>query len=243
MKSSAVIRNAFSSVGLFVSRYPPPDSLGRLLREVCSRKSVDCVLDVGASDGRYVKLLRKDAGYEGRIISFEPDPQSFKLMSRACEKDSLWHGYQMALGLDNAAAVLHRFRSPDYNSLLLANSYGIARSRGMKEVGIETVQVRRLADILDEVLGEASPERLFLKTDTQGLDLAVIEGAVPVLERFVGIQAELSLKPIYDDVPSFRRSTERLTELGFEIAGLFPVARDSDMLRVVDFDCVAVRPS
>jgi hypothetical protein len=36
-------------------------------------------------------------------------------------------------------------------------------------------------------------------------------------------------------------AAERLTELGFEVTGMFPVTRDRDLLRVVEFDCVLRR--
>src|SRR5690349_18103875 len=45
---------------------PEQEHLKRLL----SHLEIDCVFDVGANVGQYATMLRKHAGYKGRIISF-----------------------------------------------------------------------------------------------------------------------------------------------------------------------------
>ena len=53
-----------------VHQYPEIQALRRFL----SAFAVDCVFDVGANRGQYATMLRKDAGFDGTILSFEPNP-------------------------------------------------------------------------------------------------------------------------------------------------------------------------
>ena len=50
------------------------------------------------------------------------------------------------------------------------------------------------------------------------------------------------MHPIYKGVPTYLEAISHLNTLGFDLTGLFPVARD-EHLRVVEFDCVTVLAS
>jgi hypothetical protein len=53
----------------------------------------------------------------------------------------------------------------------------------------ETVEVRRLDSIFDECTVGIDSRRLYLKLDTPGLDLAALQGADGVLEKFLGVHS------------------------------------------------------
>jgi hypothetical protein len=78
-----------------------------------------------------------------------------------------------------------------------------------------------------------------LKTDTQGFDLNVIRGAARVLAELPALQAEVSVKAIYEGMPGFADVASELATRGYDIVGLFPVGRDH-LMRVVEFDAVFV---
>ena len=85
------------------------------------------------------------------------------------------------------------------------NAYAAERF-GTTEIGTEQVTVHRLDSVFDELV--AGHEHVFLKVDTQGHDLAVVEG---LGRRAVsGIQLELSFIPVYDGTPRFSEVTEAL---------------------------------
>jgi len=104
----------------------------------------------------------------------------------------------------------------------------------------EEVQVRRLADVLDDVCRDISSPKTFVKIDTQGHDMAVLRGLGTRLKDIVGLQIEASVLPIYSECPMMLDYLKFLEANGFQITGMYPVARD-ERLRVVEFDCIAVR--
>jgi hypothetical protein len=58
---------------------------------------IDALLDVGANRGQYVSWIRR-AGYEGRIVSFEPIPSVMADMRSRLDADPSWSGMEIALG-------------------------------------------------------------------------------------------------------------------------------------------------
>lgn len=102
------------------------------------------------------------------------------------------------------------------------------------------VRVERIADKYDELSQAFSSSRPFLKMDTQGFDLAVFSGASAKIGRFLGIQSEVGVLPIYEGMPDWRTAIGGYEKAGFALAGFFPVSR-SDDLWVVELDAVLVR--
>ena len=88
-----------------------------------------------------------------------------------------------------------------------------------------------------------SDARLYLKMDTQGYDLAVVEGAGATLGRVLALQTEVALQPLYQDMRTTLCNTvPELRKRGFEVTGLFPVTRDKkDGLQIIELDCVMIR--
>jgi FkbM family methyltransferase len=229
-------------LGVFVSRHPPPDSLAFNLWMVFSRLGINCVLDVGAHTGGYAKLLRQDVRFKGQIISFEPATQSFRRLSEARRNDRRWRGYRYALARRPGTAELTVFADSKFSSFLPPSSFGTNRySDHFEAPATELVEVRALSEVFDDVTRHIEDPRVHLKIDAQGFDMEIIEGAVPILGKIVSMQTEVSMKPIYEGQPVMAETLGRLRELGFEVAGLFPVAKEADRLRVIEFDCVLVR--
>ena len=68
-----------------------------MLNLIFSTLGVNCVIDVGAHVGEFYQLLRH-LGYVGRVVSFEPVPESFAKLKRVAATDPHWRGYNVALG-------------------------------------------------------------------------------------------------------------------------------------------------
>jgi hypothetical protein len=115
----------------------------------------------------------------------------------------------------------------------------------MQVTRTEEVPVKRLDGVLDACLAGIPEPRVFLKMDTQGYDLLVVEGAGTRLGEVLALQSELAVLPIYEGMSTdFTDAIAALRRRGFEVSGLFPVNRDPrNGLCVVEFDCVMCRPS
>jgi hypothetical protein len=76
--------------------------------------------------------------------------------------------------------------------------------------------------------------------DTQGFDLQVFQGALPRIERFLGLQSEVSVIQIYVGMADWKEALAEYQKAGFALCGFFPVSSD-DQLRAVELDAVMVR--
>jgi FkbM family methyltransferase len=211
------------------------------LPAVLAMYGVDLVIDVGAHEGEYAKRLRA-GGYEGEIASFEPVPRAFEELERKAKRDDRWTVHRLALGREDGTTTMNVVHGT-LSSLLPATKFGAGRYPRLQEPEPVEVEVRRLDRVVDETLGGLDGRRPFLKLDTQGYDLDVFAGAGNAIDRFVGLQSELSLMEIYKGMPGMQESLAAYGGAGFEIVALYPVSRQTRTARVLEYDCVMVRAS
>lgn len=236
-----VAKRAFGRLGYDIVGshfgFVPGPFIVRLLRSL----SVGTVLDVGARFGDYGAWLR-EWGYHGEIISFEPVQSNFEILERVAARDARWSARRVALGNTTTSDQINVFHDTSLSSFRSINAYGEEQFADQASVAhTEEVAVRRLDDIFRHLRRGAAPT-LFLKTDTQGNDMDVIEGAKGLIDLVAGLQVEVAIKPIYDDIPTYETVVPQLRLLGFELAGVFPVARDQQG-HIIELDCVMVRRS
>ena len=112
---------------------------------------------------------------------------------------------------------------------------------GYSDTGTSTVTLSTLADEYESAVAGIANPRVLLKSDTQGHDLNVIEGAQGLPENVVAVLVELSVQPIYEEQPYMTRVIDRLKEEGFIPIAFSPVTTSFDKLRVIEFDGVFVR--
>jgi len=206
------------------------------LIELFNLLDINCVLDVGANMGQYSQALRK-AGYEGKIISFEPISECYRFLES--QKDDKWQVMKMALGSTAGEIDLHVTNKNVFSSFLKPNQYSIHRfSESAKTAHIETVEVKRLDDILEQIVPDLDNTNLFLKLDTQGYDLEVLQGAQQSLRHIAGMQSEISCKAIYEGMPTHIESLTYIKELGYELTNIFPLSHDKHDMSLLECDCV-----
>lgn len=213
------------------------------LRWLLEALAVDCVVDVGANRGQFGHALRA-LGYAGRLVSLEPAAGPRRDLEEAAAADADWHVLPVALGEeDGTAELLAIDEESELGSLLPASEFGLAWKGVMGRTRRERVDVRRLDGMWDDVA--AGAERVLLKLDTQGYDLAAFRGAGGLVAGadgpVVAVLSELSLVPIYESMPTMAEQLASYDAAGWALAGLHPVSFDRVSLRVIELDALLVR--
>ena len=215
-------------------------AMASCLRSLFELLAVDCVLDVGANVGQYRTFLRDEVGFGGWIVSFEPIPGNVAQLRMRAAADPRWRIEPFALGALSGPATFNVTAQSTFSSFLQPNDASVALfSREVDVTERIDVEVRTLDDVLPSIERELGVSRVYLKMDTQGFDLAVVEGGTLTMPRLAGLQTEASVKPIYCDMPDYATVIARLESLGFELTGLFPV-NSGTFPRMLEFDCVMV---
>ena len=195
-----------------------PEQLRRLLREF----RVDCVFDVGANTGQYASRLRH-IGFGGLIISFEPIPEAAAAIAIAARRDPAWIVKQLALDSRVRTVQFNVMKDSQFSSLHEPDHSTTAafadRNRVEQTIPVETQTIANLYPLLQAEYGFARP---FLKLDTQGHDVDVVQGADSYIGGFVGLQSELGLTTLYKGSKSFHEALEYYNTLGFKLSALVP---------------------
>jgi FkbM family methyltransferase len=234
------LRQAVNRAGFDLVRYPQWNSVPWALQHLLPQLEVDCVLDVGGHYGEYGRMLR-EIGYTGHIVSFEPVPESFQKLQAQAAGDPRWTAHPWALGAAEGTLSLNVMDGDVFSSFLEPDAEAAgAYASALKVRQTRDVPVRRLDAVLDEVTSHVRNPSLFLKSDTQGYDFHVIEGAGEAGGRLKGLQVELALQPLYRGMRGFNESLQALGEAGFDIFCLSPVTHDESM-RVIEYDCIMRR--
>jgi len=201
-----------------VHQYPEIQALRRFL----STFAVDCLFDVGANRGQYATMLRKDAGYKGLILSFEPNPDVFAELQRHAASDRCWHVFNMALSDFDGTANFNIMAADQFSSLKAPSGEQDAIFADRNKV-TKTVEMQccRLDSVLPDLKAEHGFTRPFLKMDTQGHDLSVCEGAGDALAQMLGIQTELGVRPIYEGGTGYRAMIDWLEARAFVPSAFF----------------------
>ena len=187
------------------------------LYTVIEEHNIDLILDVGANVGQYAQGLFSQ-GFKGHIISFEPGKIAHETLSAKAVNHPRWTiAPRMALGRKREMLTLHTFDRTDMNSLLPPNENAFKSFPRMTVEGTEEVQVERLDAILQDIIPKDLPAKhILLKTDTQGSELAVFEGASGCLNQITLLQLEVPVVPVYSNAPVWMDVLLPVHQSGFQ---------------------------
>jgi FkbM family methyltransferase len=207
------------------------------LRRLFAQYRIDTVIDVGANLGQFRDFLRNGVGFKGHIDSFEPLPELCEQLKIRAAKDKNWTVHPCALG----AEVGHT--SINVTELSVFSSIRTPKKTGSPQDQMNTV-VKKLTVPISTLDAQYSKKRdlshAYLKLDTQGFDLEVVAGGSQKLAEIPLLQTEVSIRPFYEEMPTYIESIKAFEKRGFAIADLFLVSSD-DKKRAMEFDCVMVR--
>ena len=235
----SIVKRMIRWAGFDLKRFNPSYSEDAMLMAVFSAHNVNLVFDVGANAGLYGRILR-DAGYHGRIVSFEPLSAVREKLLEVSSKDPLWEvAPRAAIGSEDGEIEIHVAGNTVSSSVLemLESHRGAAPESAY--VGSEKTPLQRLDTVAPDYLRDDS--QLFIKVDTQGYEDQVLKGAEHLLPKAVGLQLELSLVPLYKDQCLFTEMVARCNALGFNLWTISPVFGDSRTGRLLSVDAIFFR--
>jgi FkbM family methyltransferase len=184
------------------------------------------IADVGARWGAADSWFRMRP--LARLIGFEPDPVECARLNEAAAT-SQERFYPVALGGVDGTGTLHVTQEPACSSLFPPSAAILDRYPSLRAimtpVRTETVPLSTLATWA----ANAGVDRLdFLKLDTQGAELDILQGAGRLLDTCLGIEAEVMFSPLYDGQPLFADVDAFLRSRGFTLWRLDSLAHYTD---------------
>ena len=211
------------------------------IRKLLTYCQVDCVFDVGANTGQYAGMLRNSVGYQGLIISFEPDPGSADLLRKQARNSTNWLVEECAISSANGHAMFNIMSGSKFSSLSKPRHDKFSGLEGLNTTRHSVrVKTERLDTALARLQKKYSFEHPFLKMDTQGYDYLIVDSARDCMGKFVALQSELSVVPLYESCRDFRDALKLYEECGFELSALIP-NNSGHFPKLLEVDCVMVR--
>lgn len=231
--------------GVDIVRYPGKFTPVGDLRDLLRHKGVDLVVDIGANVGQYYRFLRDEVDYSGPIGCVEPSATAIDALRTLTSDDPNATVIPVAVGAADGTALLNQYGeggSSQLNSMLDASAVGMEFSdllhhpTATEEVEVWTTD--RVFDLLSQRFPSTS---IALKVDTQGFDLAVLEGLQRWRSSVQVLQLELPWLNIYENAPGFFETLHAAIDLGFGPVGFHKLHRDRKTRQAIEFDCVMVR--
>ncbi len=210
------------------------------LKEAFQNSGINCVIDVGAHRGAYGSMLRR-MGYQGRIIAVEPLQDVYAELCNRASGDSNWRPLNIALGQREEIRPLNIYAARDLSSFLASVPHIEDIVPQAQVVSVANVAVHTIDRMFAEFVEGIADPRVFIKLDTQGYDLEVMGGALASLERIHGVQSEISVIPLYREMPTYVQSLAFFYSLGFTPTGFFTVTGHRQTGRTLEFDVVLTR--
>ena len=233
------IRMLVRKAGIDVARYNPIQSEEARLARMLEYHEIDAVIDVGANNGGYGRLLRS-LGYAGHILSFEPLSAEHARLLIAVSGDANWHvAPRCCLGDETKEIDINIAGNSASSSILPMTSAHEESAPTSRCIATERVSLRRLDDIQHRVIDESNS--ILLKVDTQGYELQVLNGARKLLDRVKGLQLELSAVELYRGQTLYREVIDWVERHGFDLWGLIPGFRDPSSGRMLQMDGIFFR--
>ncbi len=156
--------------------------------------------------------------------------------------DNHWKIMNYALGDAESTQDINISKKSVFSSILETSNFG--KTNFSESIGIiekQSIQIYKLDTILPKIMSNFENKKIFLKLDTQGYDTKVLNGATKVLNFVTILQTEISCKAIYQDTPSHYETLKKLSDLNFNITGVFPLSHDDQSMELLEFDCILTK--
>jgi len=212
------LRKLLRRFGYDISRVTPLSHAMALRKTMLGSYDIDTVLDVGANAGQFALALRREAGYTGRILSFEPLSAAYELLKENAKGDPDWEVFRCAIGDAEGNREINIAGNSYSSSLLDMLPSHLKSAPESRYVGKELIDVRTLDSLFENVRKNAG--NVYLKIDTQGFESRVLAGAEKSLAFINTVEMEMALVPLYDGELLFHEMCLRMRSNGYTLVAL-----------------------
>jgi len=236
----APFKRVLHSLGYDFIRYSPESDPNLNFAKTLESHKIDLVIDIGANTGQYGDFIR-NAGYRGKIISFEPMSSEHQLLLIRSNSDPNWIvAPAMAIGDTDGKININIASNSGSSSLLPMLDLHKKAAPCSAYIGTESVNIYKLDTVINNYV-DRSAHNLFLKLDVQGSEWAVLDGAQETLTRVSGMVCECSFSPLYAGEKPWLDLMTRIEGLGFDVWGIFPGFSETSTGRVLQADFLFFR--
>ena len=223
----------FRYYGYDIIKYNPTTHPLARRKKLLEQYNIQIVLDVGANIGTYGQQMR-ELGYKGEIISFEPLSSAYNKFKETIQGDNKWKAMNYAIGKSNINSIINISANSYSSSILDMLPSHLKSAPESKYIGKENIKIKTLDSIFDQIC--AKDMNIWLKIDTQGFEMQVIDGARNSLNYIDTIQIEMSLMPLYKDMVLFDKIYEILYQKGYRLVSIEPGFSDKETGQLLQFD-------
>lgn len=186
-----------------------------------------CFFDVGANVGQTTHQLL-DLWPDSQIHSFEPFSESYKTLAQSFNSHPNVKPHHCALARERGASILHLNAASVTNSLL-PNAAEAGQFQPDCSITSTPQTVQITVETVDDMCSRLGLDFIhLLKTDTQGSDLQVLEGATHMIneKRVAMVLSEVLFVPLYEGQCWFEDIYRWMKSKGFQLVGLYNPTRD-----------------
>jgi len=171
------------------------------------------IVDVGAAGGMHDRWSHLKTSINS--ILFEPDPEEFKKLNLDQNNTSLV--INSALSDQNKEVRFHVCKWQEVSSIYKPNLKVLSKYQDVDRFTVSKV-ITLQADSLNNLLEkERITEVDFMKIDTQGSELEILQGASNFLDGIIGLEVEVEFIKIYQDQPLFTEVDRFIESHGFSL--------------------------
>ena len=135
------------------------------------------IVDIGANIGLHTIPLSKKIGPQGKILSFEPDPDNYRILKKNIELNGLQNVTTYNIGLSDKPGKANLFQSDENRGGLSICEKNVSQLEG------EPRAVHIELSTGDIELANCTPEISLIKIDVEGAEPLVIQGMSEVLNQ------------------------------------------------------------
>lgn len=225
-----VVKPLIRRFGYDLIQYNPSRTGNDSMADICRflrGTPTPMLLDVGANVGQTVESLRS-AFPRATIHAFEPAGPAFESLSKVCAGQAGTRAWNVGVGAEPGRLALNENSASVMSSFLPLGEHGWGEVVTRREVDVVT---------LDQFARDQGIAHIdLLKSDTQGFDFQVLQGARGLLEagRISLVFFEYTFSRQYQGIAPFHQAHALLAGAGYELAAFYRPFVERDIISWMD---------